>query len=187
MKHRTLSEILQESRRTYNFKLGFAGDLPEGFENRLETNLKRYGLLKMSPAKTTPIQERPLDFPQMQNCNVTYYEVELEYPTTQQVLGEYLGKSCGVDRCCVVVRRPGEPIDAYQETTEDGAYEPLLTTKDMAGESAQGDVGENRVMELLKELEKARQERGDSASDYAPQGTSSDIGSQENVKSIQGS
>ena len=37
-------------------------------------------------------------------------------------------------------------------------YETLLTQPDMGGESAQQSVGNNRVMDLMKELETARKE-----------------------------
>ena len=49
--------------------------------------------------------------------------------------------------------------EKYQEMPEDNVYQAKLTTEDMGGESAQDSVGENRVMELLKELEKVKTER----------------------------
>ena len=75
---------------------------------------------------------------------------------------EYVGKCCAVPQSHVIVRNPNEPQELYQNTKEDGVYEPILTKEDMGGESAQDKVGENRVMDLLKELEKARKERADS-------------------------
>lgn len=156
---KTFREYLTEARRIYEFKLGFAGDLPDNFDSRLETALGKFGLIKLSAAKKTPIQERPLDFPNIQNTEVTYYDIEVEYPTTQQVLAEYLGDVCKVHRSHIVVRSPFEPIELYQSAEEPAIYEPLLNTKEMGGVSAQGDVGANRVMDLLKELELARKER----------------------------
>jgi len=187
MSKRTFTEILQESRRTYQFKIGFAGELPEGFDGRLETALKRYSLVNMSTGKKTPIQERPLDFPQMSNCEVTYYDVEVEYPTTPQVLGNYLQNHCRMMPGTIVVRNPNDPLERYQTEEVKDVYEPILTQDDMGGASAQEDVGENRIMELLKELEQTRKERGASASDYAPDGKSMDISPEVNTKSIQGS
>lgn len=156
---RSFSQILTESKKTYEFKIGVAGELPEGFADHLETGLKKFGLIKVSTGKKTPIQERPLDFPQLQNMEVTYYEAEVEYPTTVQVLQEYLGKVCVVPQSHIIVRNPNEPQELYQNEEEDSVYEPMLTKEDMGGESAQDKVGENRVMDLLKELEKARKER----------------------------
>ncbi len=160
---RSFTDILIESKKVYPFKIGVAGPLPEGFVDTLETALQKYSVLKMSSGKKTPIQERPLDFPNLQNTEVTYFEVDLNYPTTSQILEEYVGQCCGVKRGHVVVRGANEPAELQQQKKEgSGTYEPLLTKEDLGGESAQDKVGENRVMDLLKELEKARKERADS-------------------------
>jgi len=160
---RTFTDILHESKKVYPFKIGVAGELPEGCVDSLETALKRFNISKMSTGKKTPIQTRPLDFPQLENVEVTYFEVDLHYPTTTQVLQEYLGKSCGIDQSHIIVRNPNEPQELYQEPATDAPYETLLDKEDMGGESAQADVGENRVMDLLKELEKARKETAEEA------------------------
>ena len=76
---KTFAEYLTESKKTYEFKVGVAGELPEGFADHMETALQKYGVMKMSAGKSTPIQERPLDFPQLRtpmlhttklNCNI---------------------------------------------------------------------------------------------------------------------
>jgi hypothetical protein len=56
----------------------------------------------------------PLDFPQVKNCEVTIYEVVVDYPTTQQELTEYLSSGLSVSKQNLVVRRPGEPSEEYQ-------------------------------------------------------------------------
>lgn len=156
---RSFKTLLSESKKTYKFKIGIAGEMPEHFAGHMETALKKFGLTSVSSGKKTPIQERPLDFPNLQNTEVTYFEAEVEYPTTSQVLAEYLGNTCTVARSNIVVRSPDEPLEMYQQETEEKVYEPMLTKEDMGGESAQDSVGENRVMGLLKELEKASKER----------------------------
>jgi len=100
---------------------------------------------------------------------VTYFEVELNYPSTQTVLQEYIGQCCNIDQAYIIVRNPEEMQEKYQEMPEDTTYETLLTKEDMAGESAQESVGNNRVMDLLKELEKARKEREHEPSAAAPE------------------
>ena len=71
-----------------------AGEREEGFDEALETCLKKFDLLNMSKGKKTPIQERPLDFQQIQNKEVTYYDAEVGYPNYTQVLQEYIPKCC---------------------------------------------------------------------------------------------
>lgn len=184
---RSFAQILTESKKTYEFKIGVAGELPEGFQDRMETALQKFKLLSSSTGKKTPIQERPLDFPQLQNMEVTYFEVETEYPTTVQILQEYLGQCCNISQSHIIVRNPNEPQELYQEMKDDEPYEALLTTEDMGGESAQESVGSNRVMELLKELEKASKENQHSGAEGAPQGESKDIDEKQNNTSPVGS
>jgi len=180
------TEYLTESKKTYEFKVGVAGEIPEGFADRMETSLKKYGVLKMSAGKSTPIQERPLDFPQLSNTNVTYYEVELSYPTTVQVLQEYIGQCCDVSQSNIIVRNPNEPQEQYQQEKESGEYVAKLTVEDMG--QAEGDpqssVAGGRVMDLLKELETARKERETDYVGEAPVGDSKDIGDAQNNKAV---
>ena len=183
---RSFKEILTESKKTYEFKIGVAGPLPEGLEDSMETALNKFKVLNMTSGKKTPIQERPLDFPQLQNMEVTYFEAEVEYPTTPQVLQEYVGKCCGVDQSYIIVRNMNDPREEYQEMKDNEPYESILDNEDMGGNSAQESVAGSRVMDLLKELETARKERDHDAAEGAPTGESADIGDTENTKAVVG-
>lgn len=156
---KNFADYLTESNKTYDFKIGVAGPLPEDFENQLETSLQKYGCSQLTAGKTTPIQERPLDFPQLENMEATYFEISCKYPTTVQVLQEYIGQCCGVSQSHIIVRNPNEPQEEYQEETSSDVYVAKLTVEELEGESAQESVGEDRVMNLLKELETARKEK----------------------------
>jgi len=79
-----------------------------------------------------------------------------------------------------------EPQEQYQEETQDGEYVAKLTTPELESIDGQGEVAGNRVMDLLKELETARKERGFDTVD-GPVGESSDIDDSENTKSAIGS
>ena len=183
---RSFTTVLTESKKTYEFKIGVAGPLPEGFEDTLETILKKYGASNLTSGKKTPIQERPLDFPQLQNMEVTYFELGVEYPTTPQVLQAYIGNCCNIDQAYVIVRNLGDPREEYQEIKDDAPYESMLTKEDMGGESAQDSVAGNRIMSLLKELETVRKENEHSGAEGAPVGESTDIGDTENTKAVVG-
>lgn len=166
---KSFEEYLVESRKTYNFKVGVAGEIPENFENNLEQGLEKFGVINLSSGKRTPISERPLDFPRLQNVEVTYYEAELRYPTTPQILEEYISQLCDVSRSHVIVRNPNDPLEDYQEERDNEVYEPRLTKHEMEYEDGQHLAGQNRVMDLLQELEKARQERTIDPKQSAPE------------------
>jgi hypothetical protein len=184
---RSFKDILTESKKTYKFMVRVAGDLPEGFAGHLETNLKKFDLIGVSAGKRTPIQERPLDFPQLQNIETHTFEAEVSYPTTPQVLENYLTDNCMVPKGHLIVRIPGEPLEKIQEPTNESPYESLLHTSEMGGESAQPAVGSNRVMDLLKELETARKERDADPVSGVTSGKSDVMDDKTNTKSPMGS
>lgn len=182
----TFTHYLTESAKSYDYKIKIAGQPKDIDTTRLETALAKFEVAKMSAGKSTPIQERPLDFPQLSNTNVTYYEVELHYPTTVQVLQEYIGQCCDVSQANIIVRNPNEPQEQYQQEKDDAEYVAKLTTEDMgqAEGDAQSSVAGGRVMDLLKELETARKERDNDYVGEAPAGESKDIGDAENSKAV---
>jgi len=167
-----LRQILAESTKTYPFKIGVAGELPEGFADHLESALEKFVVVKMGNGKKTPIQKRPLDFPALENERATYFETELQYPTTTQVLQQYIKTYCNLPESHIIVRNPNEPQEAYQEPKSDEPYEAKLNTAYEDSKDEQKSAGSMRVMELLKELEKARKERSapDAAGDITPGG-----------------
>ena len=183
---KSFSEYLTESKKTYDFKNGIAGEYAAECKSKLEDALGKFGVLKVTDGKRVPISKRPLDFPQLENIDVTYFETEVTYPTTTQVLQEYLGKCCNIPQSNIIVRDPLAPQEEYQEEKKETPYEAMLNVEDMGGESAQESVAGNRTMDLLKELEKARQEREIDPMEGAPVGESSDIDDSENTKAVVG-
>ena len=121
-------QYLAESTKTYPFKIGVAGDLPEGFADTLESALQKFVVVKMSNGKKTPIQKRPLDFPALENERTTYFEAELQYPTTTQVLQQYIKTYTDLPESHIIVRNPNEPQEEYQAEKDDAPYEAKLNS-----------------------------------------------------------
>jgi hypothetical protein len=111
---KTFKEYLSESSKKYDFRVKVAGDFTTEQEATMKALLDRYAMSGFKRSAKTPIQALPLDFPQVKNCEVSIYEVTLDYPTTQQELTEYLATELGVSKQNLVVRRPGEPSEEYQ-------------------------------------------------------------------------
>ena len=80
--------------------------------------LQKYTVSQFKKVKTTPVQELPLDFPALKNCEVNIFEVVLDYPVTTFELTEYLSAGLKVNKQSLVVRRPGEPSEDYQTPVE---------------------------------------------------------------------
>jgi hypothetical protein len=93
---KNFQQYLAESERTYNYRLKFVGDLEPSFLKALEDKLKQFDIVKMSAAKTTPVQLKPADFPSHDNERVTHMDVEFRYPAIEpqiQQLSQLLGMS----------------------------------------------------------------------------------------------
>ena len=115
---RSFKEYLTESKKTYDFRIKVAGGCTTEQEDKLKGLLERFSVAGFKKVGTTPIQDLPLDFPKLRNMEVSIYEVSLEYPTTQFELTEYISSGLRLTNENLVVRRPGEPLEEYQEPAE---------------------------------------------------------------------
>ena len=120
---RSFKEYLTESVRKFDFRIKVAQECTSEDETKLKGLLERFSVADFKKTGKTPIQQLPLDFPQVQNTEVHIYEVSLNYPTTPQELLEYLSSGMGVNKANMVVRNPREPSEEYQaeHTPRDGA------------------------------------------------------------------
>lgn len=157
---KTFFDYLSESNKIYQFKIAIAGNNQSDLTAKLKTVLEKFGVEKMTAGKTTPIQATPLEFPQLTNMDITHYELEVRYPVTAPIIEEHIAHTCGIPRAYIHVRSAQDPINVTYETgaPKSETYKSLLDTVELGGDSAQNMAGQNRVMELLKELEVARKE-----------------------------
>jgi hypothetical protein len=122
---KTFQEYLKESiqSKKYPFRVKVAGEFTAEQEGKLKSMLDRFKIDTFKKVGTTPIQALPLDFPQVRNCEVSIYEVTLDYPTTQQELTEYISSGLNVNKSHLAVRSPNEPTEEYQhqEPKREGA------------------------------------------------------------------
>jgi len=166
---KTYKDYLAESlgSKKHDFRVKIAGTFTSEQETKMKSMMERFKVDHFKKLAVTPIQQFPLDFPQVKNCEVNIYEVVVDYPTTQQELTEYLSTGLGVSRQNLVVTRPGEPSEQYQQEqpTREGA---LLNDPDYkeAGnaqfEDYYGDkYNSGFVKELNDILKLQRKERGE--------------------------
>jgi hypothetical protein len=115
----TFTQYLTEAAKSYDYKIKVAGSIEKDFKNRMETALQKFELAKMSAGKKTPIQSMPLDFPALSNEEVTIFDVTTNYPVAVNVLKEYLADYMNMNVSMIVVRKPGEPTEEYQDQMAD--------------------------------------------------------------------
>ena len=159
-------QYLAESTKEYNYKIKVAGDLSEDFGSKLETVLKKYEVKTLSKGKKTPIQEVPLDFPHLKNEAVTIFELTTMYPASVFELRTLVADSMRLHPNQIVVRKPGEPTEEYQEEMKAKAekkseFKSMLQDveyKDAPKVKADEIYGDKANQSLLKELLKARKD-----------------------------
>jgi len=158
----TFKDYLTESAKSYDYKIKVAGELEKNFSSKLEGALAKFELANMSAGKKTPIMTLPLDFPALSNEQVTIYDVTTNYPASQKVMHEYLSDLLRIPTTHIVVRKPGEPTEEYQDdmqVAKKSEYANKLQDIEMkdAPKVKQEDYfGDKYNMGLLRELMKSK-------------------------------
>ena len=159
----TFAKYLTESTKTYEYKVKIAGDIEKDFTTRMETACQKFEVQKLSAGKKTPIQSLPLDFPALSNESVTIYDLKTSYPVAVRELQEYIADYMKLSPAHVVVRKPGEPTEEYQEQMAiagKSEYKNKLHDieyKDAPKVNAEDFHSTKASMSLLKELLKDRE------------------------------
>lgn len=153
---KNFKDYLSESVATkkHVFRVKVAGEFAAEQETKLKSMMERYQVDAFKKVTVTPVQSLPLDFPQVRNCEVHIFEVTIDYPTTQQELTEYLATGLGVSRQKLVVVRPGEPSEQYQEQTpqREGALLDDPTYKEAGDPKFENYYGDKYNSGFVKEL-----------------------------------
>lgn len=153
---KSFKEHLAESTdaKKRDFRIKVAGAFDKEQEATLKTMLEKYTVSKFKKLKTTPVQQLPLDFPALKNCEVNIYEVVLDYPVTTFELTEYLSNGLKVNKQSLVVRKPGEPYEDYQTPAEkrEGALLNDPDYKESPNAKFEEFFGDNYNTGFVKEL-----------------------------------
>lgn len=170
MADKSFTEYLAESVRDYEYILKLAvDDVTAGMKDILEDALGRYELLSASDFKKTPIQESPLDFPNIQFSSVYIAEIKLGYPGGRDFLETYIASSLGLTENRVVVYSDNDPrqleTELHLERSDPNYkadYKPVMGTENEGGptDAEVRDIyGKGQVTNFLRELETVRNDR----------------------------
>ena len=161
----TFKDYLTESTKSYDYKIKIAGEPKDIDKNALETALQKFDLSKMSAGKSTPIMTLPLDFPRLSNESVTIFDVSTNYPESPRVMQEYLSDILRIPLTHIVVKKPGEPSEQYQDemqiakTSEYRTKLQDIEYTDHAKIKPEDFHSTQANMSLLKELLKDRESK----------------------------
>ena len=184
---KSFKDYLTESKRTYDFKVKIAGEFTTEQEEALKTLLNKYQVVGFKKAAKTPVQSLPLDFPRISNAEVNVFEVSLDYPVASHELQYYLGNGLRINEQAIVVRRPGEPSEEYQEpqAQREGALLNDSEYKESPNVDSSQYYGDKYNASFVKalndDLKAKREERGEKIPTEGKAQTTNDL--PQNVKS----
>lgn len=195
---KSFKAYLTESQKTYNFRIRMACEMTSEIENKTKQALEQFKVESISKPKRLPIHESPL-FPNMGPVEINIFDISIAYPANDDQVRNALAE-CG---CCPAANIRVTPTDSPFEAIMDGTEvsnlggkqgEAVLLQQTMerdrpaAGGAAL--VGDDRIPNLIKELEETRKyhypeaaggktPKGKTSNDFS-QGTTSPMGSKQN-------
>jgi hypothetical protein len=156
-----------ETKTDYNYVLKFAvHEMTDDMIDILETALKKYNLKEASSFRKTPIQESPLDFPNVRNTAVFICNITLGYPGSLDFLRTYICNNLGISPQQLAVYSGNDPrqieTDLFVDRTSKEYKEKYKARLGSDYEDVPDDekrYGESYTTPFLQELEKVRKQR----------------------------
>ena len=155
---------LVEAAKEYKYRIKFAvNTLTADQKGALEDALAKFDLRSVGSYTNTPIQQSPLDFPNVRNSKVHIVEIVLGYPVTVDQLRMFLSDKVGINQQEIAVYNEYDPRDNYNVEAEaitaprNPDYVARLGTE--YEEDEKPDYGKDHNDKLLTELEDERKER----------------------------
>jgi hypothetical protein len=158
---KTFSEYLTESKKVYSFNVKVAGEVPEGFCDKLKACVASREVVTCEEMNKTPVTEVPMDFPELTNMEVTTFNLVTNYPITPIEVQKICCEQCGCDDTHCKVVNSASPTEEYQ-INDDKREGALLHDNEYkeAGKIKQKDYfGNDFNKTFLKDLSKTAKER----------------------------
>lgn len=162
----SFADYYNQKIKEYNYKLKIAScDFTDDHKMCIEKSLQKYDLKGKIAYKKTPLQENPMDFPNLRNVEVYIADITTEYPASPEALRTYLANQSGINVACIAVYNKADPRlqdqedYLYRKSPEfKDNYEPALGS-DYEREDNSHMYGDKYNTKFLKDLEQNRKER----------------------------
>ena len=164
-KNKSFTNYVAETKTEYNYVLKFAvNEMTDVMIDKLEAGLAKYNLKSASAFRKTPIQESPLDFPNVKNTAVFICDLSLGYPGSLDFIRTYICSCMGISPALLAVYSENDPreieTDLYIDRSSAEYKEKYKTRLGSDHEETDApEYGEAYNMSFLKELERVRKER----------------------------
>jgi len=155
---------LVESAKEYKYRIKLAvNDLSTDQKAALENALAKFDVRSVGQFTQSPIQQSPLDFPNVRNAQVYTTEVVLGYPVTVDTLRVFLSDKISINQQEIAVYNEYDPRDAYNDEAllitagKDENYVTSLGNEYLPDEKPAYGAEYNE--KFLKELDDIKKER----------------------------
>ena len=165
---KSFANYVAETKTEYKYVLKFAVyDMTDKMIDCLESCLKKYDLVHASSFRKTPIQESPLDFPNVKNTPVYICDISMKYPGSLDFLRIYICNSMDISPALLAVYSENDPrqieTDLYIDRNSPEYKAKYKARLGSDYEETPGAKEETYGMQyttgFLQELEKVRKER----------------------------
>lgn len=165
---KSFATYVAEVKTDYKYVLKFAvNEMTDVMIDQLEESLKKYDIRSASSFRKTPIQESPLDFPNVKNTAVFICDLTLGYPGSLDFLRTYICNNLGISPSQLAVYSENDPrqieTDLYLDRNSPEYKEKYKTRLgsdyEEVADADKERYGEKYNTNFLKELEKVRKER----------------------------
>lgn len=166
MTSKTFLNYLSEANREYRYTIKLAvPSIDDNMLDCLEQALQKYCLKSAQEFKATPVQECPLDFPNIRNMPVYSSEIVLLYPSSLAFLQTLVANHLKISTGQVAVFSENDPLqierDLFIQRTSDeykDNYTPTLGSEYPA-DTDKPQYGDEYNAEFLKSLAAQRANR----------------------------
>jgi len=165
---KSFATYVAEVKTEYKYVLKFAvHEMTDVMIDQLEAGLAKYDLKSASSFRKTPIQESPLDFPNVKNTPVFICDLSLGYPGSLDFLRTYVCNCMGISPANLAVYSENDPrqieTDLYLDRNSE-EYRKKYKTRlgsdyEETPDADKEAYGEKYNTSFLKELEAVRKER----------------------------
>lgn len=165
---KSFATYVAEVKTEYKYVLKFAvHEMTDVMIDQLEAGLAKYDLKSASSFRKTPIQESPLDFPNVKNTAVFICDLTLGYPGSLDFLRTYICNCIGLSPANLAVYSENDPrqieTDLYLDRNSE-EYKKKYKTRlgsdyEETPDADKEAYGEKYNTSFLKELEQVRKER----------------------------
>jgi hypothetical protein len=180
---KSFATYLTESHQVFKYKIRVANadDAVNQHMDRVEDALKQFDLAAVGAVKHHPPQQLTQEFPRQGACEVTEFDVEFDYPATDEAVRKTVGQALRIPMEQVCVYTPAgwqNHVDQLQQLEQNQQQSPLLGNSELKDPAPKPEL-----MKFVQDLESRKYEyagqptkKGSTTNDL-PQGVVSPVGS----------